>query len=352
MEGLVGDMGTMPVADLLLYLGNRKLTGTLSCESGSAKKSLHVKEGAVVSVGSNDPREYLGQFLITFGHLSEDQLTRAFQTQAEHKVPLGRLLVMAGLVTEQAMQEVLVVKIRETALSVCRFKEGTFRFARGELPASQDGVEANVSLLDIHREAGAREAAWKAMLQAFPHAGLTFAIVDEAKLPREPDAGGLDARLIELVREGNNIEEISLRLHATDFQLYQRLYALYRQGAIAPREPAPKEASAAQAGGGTVGEEIGAQTGDIVRHVREFLDQKRFADAQTLAQRAVELSPGPQTQALLREAEASLLEELREELIRRSPRPRRSPSRPPSSRSSTSPLRRSICCRASTATAT
>ena len=52
---------------------------------------------------------------------------------------------------------------------------------------------------------------------------------------------GVDARLLAFAREGKSIDELALALHATDFHLYQRLYALHRQGVLeaAPATSAP-----------------------------------------------------------------------------------------------------------------
>lgn len=314
MEGLAGDLGTMSVSDLVLYLGNKNLTGTLVCELGTAKKSVSIKNGAIINAASNDPREYLGQFLINFGHITEDQLVKAFQTQTETKIFLGRILVMIGNITEQTLIQVLTIKFRETLLGLMRWKSGYFKFARNVLPPDEEGVSVEVPLLDVHREGEFRETAWEAMLQVFPKGSLALQ-VDEAKAPKGLQPGSLDAQLFGLMRDGQTIDELCLRLHATDFHLYQRLYALYRQGMIAPTEarPAAPAAAAAAANPDPVGEELPADM--ILQHAKAFIAAKQFADAEKLAARAAEIKPGPDTQAVLKEAEAGLLLTLRTQLL-------------------------------------
>ncbi len=312
MEGIAGDLGTMPIPDLLLYLSNKSLTGTLVCERGNVKKSVSLKNGEVINAASNDPREYLGQFLINFGHINEDQLTKAFQTQAETKVFLGRILVMIGLVNEETLKQVLAIKIRETTLGLCRWKDGTFKFARGVLPPDQESVEVSVPLADIHREAEFRDTAWDAMMQVFPSARAPLKL-NEAKVPDGVAPGSLDGLLFDLLREGYGIEEISLRLHATDFHLYQRLYALYRQGVVSVEAADPSEEVAIDAVEEVVGEELPVP--ELLAHVKEFLAAKQFVDAELLAARAVEMKSTPESYALLREAEAGLLEVLKRDLL-------------------------------------
>jgi hypothetical protein len=311
MEGLAGDLGTMPIPDLLLYLANKTLTGTLVCERGTVKKSIIVKAGDVTNAASSDPREHLGQFLINFGHITEDQLTKAFHTQAETKIFLGRILVMIGAVNEETLKSVLTIKARETTLGLCRWKDGSFRFARGVLPAEQDGVSIAVPLLDIHREAEFRETVWEAMLQVFPSMDLALQL-DESKAPKNLAPGSLDAQLFDLIREGHTIEELCLRLHASDFHLYQRLYALYRQGVIFPTAPMPK-VDASPVTDDAIGEEMGVA--EILKHARAFLASKSFSDAEALASRAVEMRSNTENLSVLKEAETGLLDQLRHELM-------------------------------------
>lgn len=313
MEGLAGDLGTMSVSDLVLYLGNKNLTGTLVCELGTAKKSVSIRDGAIINAASNDPREYLGQFLINFGHITEDQLVKAFQTQTETKIFLGRILVMIGNITEQTLTQVLTIKFRETLLGLMRWKSGFFKFARNVLPPDEEGVHVEVPLLDVHREGEFRETAWEAMLQVFPKGSLALK-VDETKAPKGLQPGSLDAHLFGLMRDGQTIDELCLRLHATDFHLYQRLYALYRQGMIAPTEARPAAVpAAAAANADPVGEELPADM--ILQHAKAFIAAKQFADAEKLAARAAEIKPGAETQAVLKEAETGLLATLRNELL-------------------------------------
>ena len=98
MRGLMGTFAILPLGDLLELVARRGLAGTLTCERGTVRKTLYLREGRAVGAASNDPREFLGQLLINFGRLTEEQLSKAFQTQEETKVRLGKVLVMVGLV--------------------------------------------------------------------------------------------------------------------------------------------------------------------------------------------------------------------------------------------------------------
>ncbi|HEY3451935.1 MAG TPA: DUF4388 domain-containing protein [Myxococcales bacterium] len=310
MEGLAGDLGTMSISDLVLYLGNKNITGTLVCEFGNAKKSVSIRSGNIINAASNDPREYLGQFLINFGHITEDQLIKAFQTQTETKIFLGRILVMIGVLNEDILKQVLTIKFRESLLGLFRWKDGYFKFARNVLPPEEDAVQVEVPLLDVHREGEFRETAWESMLQTFPKGNLALR-VDEQKAPKDLAPSSLDAQLFGLMREGLTIDEISLRLHATDFHLYKRLYALYRQGLILPYDP--KTTIVPKAADAPVGEEMPPE--QILQAAKQLLAAQQFSDAEKLAARANELKPTPEAQAVLKEAENGLLAQMRAQMV-------------------------------------
>jgi hypothetical protein len=180
-----------------------------------------------------------------------------------------------------------------------------------------DELDAAVPLPEVVREAEFRATAWNAFRGEFP-TGAAPLEVDERNVPIGLVPGTVDARLLALARDGKTIDEIGLALHATDFHLYQRLYALSRQGVLRARATAPAAPAAAEPGGAA----------DLLDRARGLLATGRSGEAEPLAARAVELSPGSEAaRSLLEEAERVLGEQLRAELfaVPRTPRLRIAP---------------------------
>jgi uncharacterized protein DUF4388/tetratricopeptide repeat protein len=317
MRGLMGSFAVLPLADVVELLVRRRMSGALTCERGTIRKTLHLDRGEVVAAASNDPREYLGQLLVNFGHLTEEQLSKAFQTQEETRVRLGKVLTMVGLVPAGTIREVLAIKIRETLLDAFLWDAGVFSFDDGPPPALDD-TDARVPLADIAREAEFRATAWGAFRAQFPAGGAPLE-VDETKVPAGLDPSTVDGRLLALARDGKTIDEIGFALHATDFQLYQRLYALARQGVVRAAPPSDAALGAADA----------VVPAELLDRARALLAAGRPDDAERVAARAVELAPASgAARALLAEAERVLGERLRGELLAtpRTPRLRIAPA--------------------------
>jgi hypothetical protein len=299
----MGSFTVLPLAVLVELLARLEKTGTLSCERGTVRKTLSLKGGAAVAASSNDPREYLGQLLINYGHLTEEQLSKGFQVQEETKIRLGKVLTMVGLVASDIIREVLAIKIRETLLDVFLWDSGLFSFDEGVV-ATTDELDARVPLTEVALEAEFRATAWSAFRGEFPSGAGMLRIV-EGKVPPDLSPTTVDGRVLALAREGKTIDEIGLILHATDFHLYQRLYALSRQGwlkgAAGPPPPAPPAGSA------------GAE---LVERARGLLSEGNAEEAELAAARAVELAPELEAaRRVLEEAERILSDRLRVELL-------------------------------------
>jgi hypothetical protein len=290
VRGLAGSFSLMPLAELVEFLARRQVTGSLTCERGTVRKTVQLRDGNAVGAASTDPREFLGQLLINFGHVDEEQLAKAFRTQQETRVRLGKVLTMVGLVAPPTLREVLGIKIRETLLDVFRWDSGVFRVDAEAPDAPEDELAVAVPLADILKEAEFRATAWEAFQAQFPSGSATL-IVDPSRTPASATDGTIDGKLLMLAAHGRTIDEIGLALHATEFHLHQRLYALARQGVVkaapvASAEPTPSSDP--------------LELAELLDQSRRLLEDGRAEDAEQAAIRALVLSPGaePALQAL------------------------------------------------------
>lgn len=315
MPDLRGQLGFMPCQDVFRYLGNRRLSGTLTAARGSVEKKVVIHEGAAVSAASTDPREYLGQLLINGGYLSEEQFNQAYQTQLATKVPMGQILTMIGLVPEEMIQQALEVKVRETALDICDWRSGTFEFS-AHAPTARGGVPYAIPLLDLCVEAEQRARAWVAFRKVLPSGDTRVELVPgmATMAPSSPDA-----HLFTLLEGGRTIDELLLDLHSTEYPLYRRLYALVQEGIVVAHiegaeaaaqpeawfpeyTPAPKR-------------EGPAPIAELLSRARAALEAGSFDEAADVASRILDRGVEPLAADVLKQAEAGRLEELKSKLL-------------------------------------
>jgi hypothetical protein len=314
MRGLFGDFETMPLSDLVVYLGNKRATGVLTLEREAVRKQVSLRRGMIMNASSNAPREYLGQFLINLGHITEEQFNRAYETQKETKIYLGKILVMIGAVDEQTVINALSLKFRETLLEAFHWTQGTFNYDAQTEPANQEGLDLEIDLLDVHREGEFRTTAWESIRAAFPSGKVRLELVGE-NLPEAPAPGSLDEKLFAYIRDGRSIDEMVLALHATDFYLYQRLYALYRLEAVRVAGSVELDIVDEEPIVGMPFPEAEASPADLLAHAEAFLAAGNYQDAEAIARKAHEILATSSTADLLHRAEAQLTQQLREALL-------------------------------------
>lgn len=230
MATISGDVGLMPVGDLIIWMANRGSKGTFAVRKRGCDSRFIIREGKLWQAASLDPREYLGQHLINFGYITEDQLQKAFDTQQETHVPLGRVLAMVDAVTPEQLERVLLFKTRESLLEAMSWSDGSFKLTDAVPDSRELDMQVPVDLHEAHSEALARSAMWGEIRSVFPSdATRVEALLDPSQLT------GFDKKLVQLMHAGRSIGEASLELRSMDFQTYARLYDLYNRQFLRPR---------------------------------------------------------------------------------------------------------------------
>src|SRR3954469_12975046 len=85
--GIVGNLRTMQLEELLQWLSQSKKSGTLEIVHGKVEKKIFFKDGLILSSASNKPEEYLGHFLMSHGLINEGQLNRAAGAPGKRRMP-------------------------------------------------------------------------------------------------------------------------------------------------------------------------------------------------------------------------------------------------------------------------
>ncbi len=239
--GLQGTLDTMPLEDLLEWMSRRRSAGKLSVQGGTVYKSLTLDGGLVVNAASNDPREYLGQYLINFGLITEDQLQKAFETQQETGVMLGRILVMTGMLKEDQIQRMLELKIRETVLDAFLWRKARFTFQDESPVRGATDISARVDLSNLCTEGVARRQRLKEIRLIIPDNQVRFQVL---AVPAGLDHRSVHGIMLELARQGNSVADIILKFHSLDFPILNNLYEMVKKGWLstgAKRAPEPAD---------------------------------------------------------------------------------------------------------------
>jgi len=228
--GLQGDFTTMPLPDLLQWLALSRKTGILILQRGEIVKEIYFREGKIVASASNDPREYFGQFLLSYEKITEADLMRAFSRQGETGIKLGRILVMEGLLSEDEVQRFLRIKAEETIYDLFLWGEGTFKFYN-DAPAQDGHVAIEMEVTSILMEGSRRADEWTRIRKIFPSNETVLTILPE-NLTRQVLQDPVYNRMVQILESPWRIGDLCLMFHASDFAVCSVLFDLYRMGLV------------------------------------------------------------------------------------------------------------------------
>jgi hypothetical protein len=303
--------------DLLQWLSLGQKTGTLVITNKRVEKKIFFRRGRVISSASNDPREYLGQFLMSHGYLTEPELKKAMEVQQQSGILLGKILVMIEVISESDLQRLMRLKAEEEIYDIFLWNDGEFYFIDDELP-KQEMIPLQVDVTGIIMEGTRRVDEWTRIRETVPN---------EAVIPvpvKEFDAAELELEEVEepIVRaiDGRrSIAELVLESRSSAFRVSSTVSSLVRHGFVKLVDPSTqKMARIVEEAVAAAPEPRKAEFNEddeivsLLNAAQAALRNRDFEKTQRLLRAAQNLDPNhPKVRTAAKGAETVILSELR-----------------------------------------
>jgi hypothetical protein len=275
----------MPLTDLLQWLGSAHKTGTLAVRGARHTKRIYLKEGRIISSASDDPTEQLGQFLLSHGRITEEDLKKGLEAQARTHVLLGKILLMVGTLKEEELRRLLIMKAEETIFSLFLWTDAHFDFVEGELPKElfvpisldvQDVLLKGLTVVDELRHIRSRLGSGRTVLRR-----TSTALPDGFPADRSAAKAVLD-----LLDGRRSIADVCLALHASEFTVSKLLFHFFEKGFIEIRQRAT-----AESGDGGSADRPFLSADLLIMKGKERLEGRDYQAAMDLLQQAVAAVP-------------------------------------------------------------
>src|SRR5262249_33131711 len=222
--GVTGNLRTMLPGDLLQWLSLGQKTGTLIVTKKDAEKKIFLKRGRVISSASNEPREYLGQFLMSHGYITEPELMKAMQVQSESRIFLGKILVMIDVIDEESLQRLMRRKAEEAIYDIFLWREGDFTFIGDELP-TMEMIPLQVGVTGLIMKGTRRVDEWQRIGLIIPNETLVPAVMK----PVAADLDEAQKMIVGAIDGKRSIADIVLESRSSMFVVSETLYRLVRE---------------------------------------------------------------------------------------------------------------------------
>jgi hypothetical protein len=308
--GIVGNLKTMQLEELLQWLSLSKKTGTLEINGAKTAKKIYFRDGLIVSSSSTRPEEYLGHFLVSHGMITEESLSEAISLQEKSHMLLGKILVTRGWLTEDRLHQMLRLKTEESIYDVFYWEEGDFRFHDDLLPESAM-VPMTLDVTGILMEGVQRVDEFRRIRKLIPNESAIPVVIAELNY-EDLDAG--ERLILDLVNDERTVEEIRLQTHSSDFHVCRILYRQWQEGRLKVVKPRYRDGSSGAIPAAVVAAAVSAATPagpltatTLVEAANQFMSQKSYESALRHLRAARSLEPdNPQIQELLANSEKAI----------------------------------------------
>jgi hypothetical protein len=311
--GVSGNLKTMLPGDLLQWLSLGQKSGTLVVKNKLVEKKIFFRNGRVISSASNDPREYLGQFLMSHGFLSEPELKKAMEVQQQSGILLGKILVMIDVISEKDLTRLMRLKAEEEIYDIFLWREGEFHFIDDQLP-TMEMIPLQVDVTGIIMEGTRRFDEWLRIRELIPNEMLVPVLekpVDDA-VAEELELDDASRTVIAAIDGKRTIADIVLESRSSSFRVSETLASVAREGYIRLTDPTAQRAAIVAAEAQAMAASDDDEITGMLQRAQNALRAKEFEKAQRLLKAAQNLDPGhPRVSAAIKGSETVILAELR-----------------------------------------
>lgn len=227
---LSGDLATMGLEDIFQWLAVGKKTGVLELKGPLHTKRVAFHEGRITSIWSSDPREYLGQYLLAFNRITEEQLRDALATQEDEQQLLGRILINRQLVTEAEIRRIVQLKVEESIFDTFLWSVGSFEFHDGAA-SHQKSMLLSLDVTGIVLEGARRLDDWKRIRRVIKGGDAVLSAISEAiaeRLPLAPEDADILARLDGTKR----VDQLVIDMRTPEYKINKLLFDLHEKGLV------------------------------------------------------------------------------------------------------------------------
>lgn len=227
---LSGDLRSIPLADVLLFLSNNRKTGSLRCMRAEVTKTIDWEGGEMVFARSSRPEDRLGAYLVSRGKLTPAQLEQASR-QIGARERLGKTLIRLGMLAPNDLLEAMRGQVTEIAYSLFHWTEGVFDFREG--PPTTEKIALNTSVMNVIMEGTRRLDEWSRVKQKIHNDRVILAPVKSLEeVARSVPLSDFEKSVMSLVDGRRTVRDIVALAGRIEFDSWQALYALLSAGVI------------------------------------------------------------------------------------------------------------------------
>lgn len=239
IEGPLRELG---IHDVFQLLDLSRKTGTLrvTSELRDNEGTVYFDSGKVVYATIRSNPHPLGGMLVRSGKVSESDLERALQVQAQRQngQRFGQILVEMGVITGRELERQVKLQVEAVIFELMSWREGFFSFGERDVTDVPVGFSVKISTESLLMEGARRIDEWSRIADKVPH----LAVIPVLATVSEDHSSGLDLlpnewEMLAAIDGTRDLRAIASELGRSEFDVAKITYGLLTTGVVELRVP-------------------------------------------------------------------------------------------------------------------
>lgn len=236
-----GDLGTMPLPDLLQWIGESRKTGVLELQRNGHVRQVEFRQGFIGSCATDDPGLRFDAFLLSRNKVTPEQLDEAFRRHTEGGQRFGWILVEMGVLSRSEIVRLISAHVEKCVQNLFDWRDAAFHFHQGAT-FDPHQIEVNLAVSDVILRGSYNRGELNRLREAFGSSGVVLRRT-EVPPPDEVLRHRASRHVLESVDGRRSLAEIVTDIGAPEIPVLKLLFRLQQMGVlevveIQPRDPA------------------------------------------------------------------------------------------------------------------
>jgi tetratricopeptide (TPR) repeat protein len=232
LMGIRGSLHEASLPDVLQLLAMGKKTGCLSVTHRDDFGYIYFDRGRITFASIVNRRDRIGDLLVNAGALTRQQLDEALAAQrADPSRRLGDVLLGLGLVAPEMLHDQVRVQIEEAVYYLFTWSHGSFTFEPDVRPEEQDAL-VSINPESLLLEGARRVDEWSQIAKKVPSFDVVFDIDAERLRHMEATLTPAQQLVLELVDGRRDVRAMVDTSGLGEFEVGQALFALVSAGVV------------------------------------------------------------------------------------------------------------------------
>jgi hypothetical protein len=235
-ELMAGDIGAIPLAEILQLLQLQRQSGVVRVANGKSSVLLAIRQGLVDFVQARGaPDEFrLGRYFVEKGAVTRAELNELLKSRVSGTL-VGEAIVAAGHATTDDLREALTKQSSELVYEVLRWPYGRFTFTREPFPAEAEAAKLGLGIAGLVLEGFRRVDEWRLMETTINFDQVVYVDASALGAIGETQLTRTDRLVLAAVDGNRSVNEIIKESAVGSFDAIKAVYQLLQSRVLRPR---------------------------------------------------------------------------------------------------------------------